>query len=82
MACDFPGRKSGDVWELLRAGGDAIEEYHRTGGTPTQLYAPEPGAAGKMNTRWGGFVKGIDRFDANFFGISPREAVKSIRSSG
>ena len=27
-----------------------------------------------MSTHRGGFLKGIDHFDANFFGISPREA--------
>jgi acyl transferase domain-containing protein len=29
-----------------------------------------------MTTRFGGFVKGLDEFDARFFGISPREAAR------
>ena len=34
-------------------------------------FADDPELAG---ARWGGFIDGIDRFDARFFRVSPREA--------
>ena len=78
IGCRFPG--GGDsperFWQLLRHGVDAIREIPPDRWLLSTFYAPEPGRPGKTYSRWGGFVDGIDRFDAGFFGISPREAAR------
>ena len=73
-------RAPGDVndpdgfWELLRTGRDAISE------TPTDrwengtLYDADSDAPGKVSTKFGGFLRNVDQFDADFFGVSRREA--------
>ena len=38
------------------------------------ILRPGSRCPGKMYARYGGFLDGIDQFDAAFFGISPREA--------
>src|SRR5262249_51191666 len=37
-------------------------------------FDPQKGKPGKIYTKWGGFLDGIDRFDPLFFRISPKEA--------
>ncbi|HEX7843987.1 MAG TPA: beta-ketoacyl synthase N-terminal-like domain-containing protein, partial [Kofleriaceae bacterium] len=75
MSCRFPGASDPHAfWSLLRGGGDAIREVPSERWDLERWYAPEPGRPGKMQSRWGGFLDDIDRFDAAFFGISPREA--------
>src|SRR5262249_14255020 len=77
MSCRFPGaRDLGDFWHLLRTGMDVITEVPADRWDIEAYYDPNPGAPGKMNTRWGGFLEQVDRFDPLFFGISPREAVQ------
>ncbi|MES2948752.1 MAG: type I polyketide synthase [Pseudomonadota bacterium] len=75
MGCRFPGAESVEAfWRLLDAGVDAIGDIPASRWDAAAYY--EEGAApsaGKMNTRWGGFIDGADEFDAQFFGISPRE---------
>ncbi|WP_342379999.1 amino acid adenylation domain-containing protein [Myxococcus stipitatus] len=75
MACRFPGAASPEAyWALLQRGGDAITEVPASRWDVRRFHGAGPGAPGTMNTRWGGFVEGIDAFDPLFFGIAPREA--------
>jgi acyl transferase domain-containing protein/acyl carrier protein len=76
MACRFPGGANSPeaFWELLREGRDAITEIPRDRWDINAYYNPDEDAAGKMSTRWGGFIDQIDQFDPGLFGITPREA--------
>ncbi|MGW9344651.1 SDR family NAD(P)-dependent oxidoreductase [Streptomyces albidoflavus] len=76
MACRLPGGIDTPeaFWELLASGGDAV------GAMPSRwngldLYDPDPEAVGKSYAREGGFLDGVEGFDATFFGVSPREAL-------
>jgi myxalamid-type polyketide synthase MxaE and MxaD len=77
MGCRLPGADDPRAfWQLLRTGGDAITETPIDRWNVDTLYDGDPEAAGKVATRWGGFLRNIDQFDAAFFGISPREAAQ------
>ena len=73
MACRFPGASDLAAFaRQLEAGGDAV-----TDGRPdADSGSDAPGLPVIRNAafRRGGFVTGIDRFDARFFGVSPIEA--------
>ncbi|MFE0254221.1 SDR family NAD(P)-dependent oxidoreductase [Streptomyces sp. NPDC059010] len=76
MACRFPGGADDPeaLWRLLAAGEDAITEAPAGRWDTQGLHDPDPDATGKAYSLHGGYLTGIDRFDAAFFGISPREA--------
>ena len=76
IGCRFPGDANDPkrLWDNLVAGLDAISEVPEQRWAIGRYFHPRRGATGKSATKWGGFVDGIDRFDAEFFGISPREA--------
>ena len=77
IGCRFPGGVStpDTYWELLCNGVDAIMEVPASRWDIDAYYRPAPPLPGKMTTRWGGFIDGVDQFDPQFFGISPREAI-------
>jgi acyl transferase domain-containing protein len=76
VGCRFPmGADSpAAFWALLRNGVDAVTEVPKERWDADAFYDPNPDTPGKSYTKWGAFVRNVDRFDAAFFGVSPREA--------
>jgi acyl transferase domain-containing protein/acyl carrier protein len=76
MACRFPGADgTGAFWKLLSEGGDAVSEVPADRWDADRYFQAGDATPGKTNSRWGGFVNNLDKFDAQFFGVSPREAI-------
>src|SRR4051812_27113612 len=77
MGCRMPGGADTPeaFWQLLADGVDAIGEIPADRWDMDDLHDPDPGLPGRVVSRAGGTIDGVDRFDAQFFGISPREAV-------
>ncbi|MFD5749826.1 polyketide synthase, partial [Streptomyces sp. NPDC127033] len=70
MAGRFPGAPDADsLWTLMTERGEAIRPV-----PPDRWDAARQLDPAKDVQAVGGFLDGVDRFDAGFFGISPREA--------
>ncbi|UQA57015.1 type I polyketide synthase [Polyangium aurulentum] len=75
VGCRFPGANGPRAfWRLLREGVDAITEVPAGRWDIHAYYDPELSEPGKMSTRWGGFIDGVDAFEPAFFGVSQGEA--------
>ena len=76
MGLRGPGKVDGPeaFWHLLREGVDTVGEVPTERWDADALHDPDPEVPGRMITRQGAFVSGVDRFDAGFFNILPREA--------
>ncbi|MBN8579020.1 MAG: amino acid adenylation domain-containing protein [Anaerolineae bacterium] len=77
MSCRFPQAANPQAfWDLLRNGVDAISEVPADRWNVDAFYSSDSNTAGKVTSRWGGFLDDVDLFDTHFFGISPREATR------
>ena len=77
LGCRYPGGANDPdtFWSMLHEGVDATTEVPASRWNVDAFYDSDPEAPGKMITKRGGFIDGIDAFDPQFFGISPREAL-------
>ncbi len=76
LGCRFPGDANDwrSYWRLLESGEDAISETPPERWNLQKFYTRQAAKPGKTQSKWGGYVSGIDGFDPQLFGISPREA--------
>ncbi|MFD0313329.1 SDR family NAD(P)-dependent oxidoreductase [Streptomyces flavalbus] len=76
IGCRFPGGADGpdSFWQLLREGRDAVTEVPAERWSAEEFTADDPKTPGRTNSRWGGFLEGVDQFDRGFFGIARPEA--------
>ncbi|HEX3029215.1 MAG TPA: SDR family NAD(P)-dependent oxidoreductase, partial [Clostridia bacterium] len=66
----------GEFWDNLKRGMNCITEIPRERWDWEKYFDGEKGKKGSIYTKWGGFIKDVDRFDPMFFRISPVEAEK------
>lgn len=76
LGCRFPGDANDwqQYWNLLESGTDAISVTPESRWNLQKFYAPNSVKPGKTQSKWGGYVSDIEKFDPQLFGISPREA--------
>ncbi|MGW6455147.1 SDR family NAD(P)-dependent oxidoreductase [Streptomyces sp. NPDC055078] len=75
MAGRYPGAPTtAEFWDLLRAGRSGVGPVPPSRWDVASLYAPRA-ASGKSISKWGGFLSGIEDFDAAYFGIAREDAV-------
>ena len=75
MSGRFPkARTVEEMWQILEAGEDAVEEIPSDRFDWRKIYGDPQQEPDKTDCKWGGFVPDVSEFDPLFFEISPREA--------
>ncbi|QEG23834.1 non-ribosomal peptide synthetase/type I polyketide synthase [Mariniblastus fucicola] len=78
IGCRFSGgvTDAASLWKLLVEGRSGIVEVPTDRWNRDRFYHPNRAIPGRMISKWGGFLDGLDQFDPQFWGISPREAAR------
>ncbi|QDU91226.1 Erythronolide synthase, modules 3 and 4 [Pirellulimonas nuda] len=75
IGCRFPGAADLDAyWRLLSEGRSGLSDVPADRWGHAELAATAAKQPGKIASSRGGFLDGVDQFDAGFFGLSSREA--------
>jgi polyketide synthase PksN len=71
----FPKSKDlNEFWKNLEAQKNLVSEIPSDRWDWSEYYSETGAEKNKINSKWGGFISDVDKFDAKFYGISPREA--------
>ncbi len=71
----YPGsRDLAEFWANIREGRNCIREVPAERWDATRYYDSTPGRPGRITSKWGGYIDGVDRFDPLFFKLSQRDA--------
>ncbi|MGZ5028462.1 MAG: beta-ketoacyl synthase N-terminal-like domain-containing protein, partial [Methylobacter sp.] len=74
MAGRFPMADGVDeYWQNLERGKNCVIEIPQDRWSIDEHYDPDPAKRDKTYSKWGGFLKDVDRFDSLFFQISGKE---------
>ncbi|PCK08381.1 MAG: hypothetical protein COA42_09460 [Alteromonadaceae bacterium] len=75
LACRFPGAPTArDFLSSQWRGDECISEIPEDRWCWQDYHGDPKKEKNKTNSKWGGFISDVDKFDAAFFKISPREA--------
>ncbi|MBU6400793.1 MAG: SDR family NAD(P)-dependent oxidoreductase, partial [Verrucomicrobia bacterium] len=74
MSGVFPGASNVDeFWENLRTGRDCVSEIPPERWDWREIFGDAENDSSKSDSKWGGFIRDFDKFDAAFFNLSRRE---------
>ncbi len=77
VSARLPGAENMDLfWEVLQKNHDVISEVDPERWERSKFYDADQSAPGKTYSTKGGFLSGVDEFDAPFFGMEAGEAGK------
>jgi len=75
MSCKFPGADNyNEYWDNLCGKTSSITEVPPSRWDWRQYWGDPKSQTQKSHSKWGGFIRDVDAFDAGFFGILPKVA--------